>query len=189
MAKAVIYTRGGDTGMTSLLSGERVKKYSTRVESYGTVDELNSNLGFAQNFLENDELRNNLRQVQRDLFALSSELADPSGKYPANFTDDTIKKLENWIDAAMKLYDPAPKFIVPGTNLASGALHITRTVCRRTERLMVKLNDETPINPILIKYINRLSDLIYTYARYVEECQEIMHPDGTEEGNICKPRK
>lgn len=188
MAKAVIYTRGGDKGMTSLLSGERVKKYDIRVESYGTVDELNSQIGFAQNFLEHDELRDNLREAQRDLFSLSAELADPSGKYTANFNEDTIKKLENWIDEAIKLYDPAPKFVVPGTNLASGALHIARTVCRRTERLMVKLNDESPINPLLIQYINRLSDLIYTYARYSEECQEIVHPDGTETGNICKPR-
>ncbi len=169
-----IYTRGGDQGMTSLLDGTRVKKYAIRVESYGTVDELNSTIGFAHNFIDDNILQERLRLVQKDLFALSAELADPSGKYVANFNDETIKKLENWIDDTTKLYDQTPKFIVPGTNKASGIMHIARTVCRRTERIMVHLNDQEPINPILIKYINRLSDLLYTYARYSEECQDIV---------------
>ena len=189
MAKAVIYTRGGDTGMTSLLDGTRVKKYDIRVESYGTVDELNSHIGFSYHFLDDATMKERLREVQRDLFGVAAELADPSGQYKANFTEDTIKKLEKWIDESMALYDPAPKFIVPGTNEASGAMHICRTVCRRTERLMVKLNDQSEINPILIKYINRLSDLLYTYGRYSEECQELVHPDGSEAGNICKIKK
>ena len=184
--KAVIYTRGGDQGMTSLLDGTRVKKYAVRVESYGTIDELNSQIGFAHHFLNDEEMKNRLREVQRDLFGVAAELADPSGQYKAGFTDETITKLENWIDEALKLYDPAPKFIVPGTNQASGAMHITRTVCRRAERLMVKLNDEIAINPILIKYVNRLSDLLYTYARYTEECQELVNADGSETGNVCK---
>lgn len=186
MSKAVIYTRGGDQGMTSLLDGTRVKKYDTRVESYGTIDELNSQIGFAQNFLEEELMRTRLQEVQRDLFKVASDLADPSGKYKADFTDETIKKLETWIDETLKLYDPAPKFIVPGTNKASGAMHIARTICRRAERLIVKLNDQTPVNPILIKYVNRLSDLLYTYARYSEECQALVNPDGSETGNICK---
>lgn len=189
--KAVIYTRGGDQGMTSLLDGTRVKKYDIRVESYGTIDELNSHIGFARHFLEEEEMRSRLREVQRDLFGVASELADPSGIYKANFDENTIKKLETWIDEALKLYDPAPKFIVPGTNLASGAMHVARTVCRRAERLMVKLHDQdpvNPVNPVLIKYVNRLSDLLYTYARYTEECQEIVNPDGTEGGNICKAK-
>ena len=174
MGTAVIYTRGGDQGMTSLLDGERVKKYDLRVESYGTVDELNSQIGFARHFLENELMTDRLREAQRELFGVAGELADPSGKYQAGFTDETIKKLENWIDEAVKLYDPAPKFIVPGSNKASGAMHIARTVCRRAERLIVALNDRSPVNPLLIRYINRLSDLLYTYARYAEECQEIV---------------
>lgn len=186
--KAVIYTRGGDQGMTSLLDGTRVKKYDVRVESYGTIDELNSQIGFAHHFLEEESMREHLREVQKDLFGVAAELADPSGQYKAGFNEDTIKKLEGWIDETLKLYDPAPKFIVPGTNQASGAMHVTRTVCRRAERLMVKLNDQSEINPLLIKYVNRLSDLLYTYARYTEECQELVHPDGTETGNICKVR-
>ena len=184
--KAVIYTRGGDQGMTSLLDGTRVKKYDVRVESYGTIDELNSQIGFAHHFLDDAQMKDRLREVQRDLFGVAAELADPSGQYKAGFNDDTIKKLENWIDEALKLYDPAPKFIVPGTNQASGAMHITRTVCRRAERLMVKLNDDIAINPILIKYVNRLSDLLYTYARYTEECQELVNANGDEIGNVCK---
>ena len=188
MDKAVIYTRGGDQGMTSLLDGTRVKKYDTRVESYGTIDELNSVIGFAQHYLEEEPMRDNLRKVQRDLFGVAAELADPSGEYKAGFNDETITKLENWIDETLKRYDPAPKFIVPGTNQASGAMHVARTVCRLAERLMVKLNDNEPINPLLIKYVNRLSDLLYTYARFTEECQELVHPDGTETGNVCKVR-
>ena len=186
--KAVIYTRGGDQGMTSLLDGTRVKKYDIRVESYGTIDELNSQIGFAHHYLEQEEMKLQMREVQRDLFGVAAELADPSGEYKAGFTDETIKKLENWIDGALKLYDPAPKFIVPGTNMASGAMHVTRTVCRRAERLMVHVNDETPINPLLIKYVHRLSDLLYTFARYTEECQELVNPNGDEEGNVCKVR-
>ncbi|MDR2007343.1 MAG: cob(I)yrinic acid a,c-diamide adenosyltransferase [Acidaminococcales bacterium] len=172
MSKTIIYTRGGDQGMTSLLDGTRVKKYDLRVESYGTVDELNSQIGFARNFLENDLMAGRLREVQRELFGVAGELADPSGKYAAGLTDETVKKLENWIDEAIKLYDPAPKFIVPGSNKASGALHIARTVCRRAERAVVNLNDRSPVNSLLIRYINRLSDLLYAYARYAEECQE-----------------
>lgn len=186
MSKAIIYTRGGDQGMTSLLDGTRIKKYDTRVESYGTIDELNSQIGFAQNFLEEEQMRTRLQEVQHDLFKVASDLADPSGKYKADFTDETIKKLETWIDETLKLYDPAPKFIVPGTNKASGAMHVARTICRRAERLIVKLSDQAQVNPYLIKYVNRLSDLLYTYARYSEECQSIVNPDGTETGNICK---
>ena len=186
MAKAVIYTRGGDTGMTSLLNGERVKKYDLRVESYGTIDELNSQIGFARHFLCNGKMKERLCEVQRDLFGVSAELADPSGEYTANFNDSTIKKLEGWIDDALKLYDPTPKFIVPGTNIASGAMHIARTVCRRAERLMVELNDQSKINPLLIKFVNRLSDLLYTYARYTEECQEIVDFDKSTSDNSNK---
>jgi cob(I)alamin adenosyltransferase len=115
---------------------------------------------------------NRLREVQRELFGVAGELADPSGQYKAGFTDETVKKLEQWIDEAVLLYDPAPKFIVPGSNKGSGAMHIARTVCRRAERLIVALNDRSPIDPLLVKYVNRLSDLLYTYARYAEECQE-----------------
>ena len=172
--KSIIYTRGGDQGMTSLLDGTRVKKYDIRVESYGTIDELNSQIGFARHFLERPEMKERLQEVQRELFGISAELADPSGQYKAGFDEDTVKKLENWIDEALELYDPAPKFIVPGSNQASAVMHIARTICRRTERLMVQLNDQTEINPLLIKYINRLSDLLYTYGRYTEECQEVV---------------
>jgi cob(I)alamin adenosyltransferase len=174
MSGSVIYTRGGDQGMTSLLDGTRVKKYDIRVESYGTIDELNSQIGFACHFIDNELLRERLRAVQKELFGVAGELADPSGQYKANFDEKTIAKLENWIDETLKLFDPAPKFIVPGSNQASGVLHIARTVCRRAERLIVNLNDQTPVNPVLIKYINRLSDLLYTYARYVEEKQELV---------------
>jgi cob(I)alamin adenosyltransferase len=174
MSTAKIYTRGGDQGMTSLLDGTRVKKYDLRVECYGTIDELNSYIGFARHFIENSLMVERLREAQRDLFAISGELADPSGKYTAGFDDGTVKKLEAWIDQALELYDPAPKFIVPGSNKGSGATHIARAVCRRAERLLVELNDRASVNPLLIQYLNRLSDLLYAYARYTEECQEVV---------------
>ena len=174
MDKAIIYTRGGDQGMTSLLDGTRVKKYDIRVQSYGTIDELNSSIGFARQFMDNAAMADRLKEAQRDLFSVAGELADPSGKYTAKFTEETIKKLEGWIDEALALYNPVPKFILPGSNKGSGALHIARTVCRRAERLLVELNDRSPIDPMLAKYINRLSDLIYVYARYTEEYQELI---------------
>lgn len=171
----MIYTRGGDKGKTSLLDGSRVLKNSARVDSYGTIDELNSTLGFAKNFMEDPKMREQIHIVQRELFAVAAELADPSGReFASKLTEDHITRFEGWIDAYVGKLNPAAKFIVPGSNKASGILHIARTVCRRAERLIITLAEQEPVNPLLLKYINRLSDVLYTLARTVEERQELV---------------
>lgn len=172
----MIYTRTGDEGMTSLLDGSRVRKNSVRVESYGTIDELNSLLGFAKHFIPDKDIVEKIHTVQVELFAVASELADPQGKtYPTELGDAEILRFEGWIDEYVKRINPAPKFIVPGSSQASGILHVTRTVCRRAERIMITLDEKEAINPFLIKYINRLSDVVYIFARFLEEQQELVN--------------
>lgn len=172
----MIYTRTGDEGMTSLLDGSRIKKNSIRVESYGTIDELNSLLGFAKHFIGDQAIVDKIHTVQVELFAVASELADPQGEmYPSRLDETKISRFEVWIDEYVKQIDPAPKFIVPGSSQASGILHVTRTVCRRAERIMINLDDKESINPFLIKYINRLSDVLYIFARFLEEQQELVN--------------
>lgn len=171
----MIYTRTGDKGTTSLLDGSRVRKDSTRVESYGTIDELNSLLGFAKNFVADDEMRMRLNTIQKELFAVAGELADPTGKkYPSHITGEHVTRFEQWIDGYVAQMDPAPKFIVPGSNKASAVLHMARTVCRRAERIMVSLDAQEPVNPFVMKYVNRLSDVLYTFARFSEEKQQLV---------------
>lgn len=171
----MIYTRGGDQGQTSLLDGTRIPKHSARVDSYGTIDELNSTLGFAKNFVEDVRMREQLHIIQRELFAVAAELADPSGReFSSKLTEEHITRFESWIDAYVARLNPVAKFIVPGSSKASGALHMARTVCRRAERLIIALAEQEPVNPLLLKYVNRLSDVLYTLARTVEEEQELM---------------
>ncbi len=171
----MIYTRTGDEGMTSLLDGSRIGKNSIRVESYGTIDELNSLLGFAKHFIENKDMVEKIHAVQVELFAVAAELADPAGKvYQGKIGKDEIARFEAWIDDYVKQIHPAPKFIVPGSSQASGILHVCRTVCRRAERIMISLNEQEPVNPLLIQYVNRLSDVLYMFARFSEEQQELV---------------
>ncbi|MDU4961010.1 MAG: cob(I)yrinic acid a,c-diamide adenosyltransferase [Sporomusaceae bacterium] len=175
---AMIYTRTGDKGTTGLLDGSRVRKNHIRVDSYGTIDELNSVLGFAKHFIDNADIVEKIQTVQRELFKVASELADPSGKaYPSHLGADEIERFEAWIDEYVKLANPVPKFIVPGSSQASGALHVARTVCRRAERAMSALDEIEPVNPHIIKYVNRLSDVLYSFARYLEDKQELVNFD------------
>jgi cob(I)alamin adenosyltransferase len=175
---AMIYTRTGDKGTTSLLDGSRVRKNSIRVDSYGTIDELNSVLGFAKHFVNDTEISERIHTVQKELFKVASELADPTGQaYPSHLGNDEIERFEAWIDEYVKKLNPAAKFIVPGSSQASGALHVARTVCRRAERAMIALDETEPVNPHVLKYVNRLSDLLYSFARYLEDKQELVNAD------------
>lgn len=172
---SIIYTRGGDKGKTSLLDGTRVPKNSLRVETYGTIDELNSVLGFAKNFVSDPDIYEKIHTVQRELFAVAAELADPNGvQFTSKLTEELIARFEAWIDSYVAKLNPAQKFIVPGSSKDSGILHVARTVCRRAERLIIALDEQEPVNPLLIKYVNRLSDVLYTFARYLEEQQELV---------------
>lgn len=163
-----IYTKTGDKGKTSLYDGSRVDKDDLRVESYGTLDELNSYIGLCTIYAEGED-KEILRNIQIKLFAVSAELATrEERKYKTPITDDDVESLEKIIDSYIEKIDKMDAFIVPGTSLISANLHIARTICRKAERRIISLSKIENVNPILIKYINRLSDLIYAIARYNE---------------------
>jgi cob(I)alamin adenosyltransferase len=166
-----IYTKSGDKGTTSLFDNTRVTKDSLRVESYGTIDELNYSLGFAKNFVEDQEIYGIIRFIQRKLFNLAGELATPDWQsFPEKITEDDIEFLEDKIDHYLSQMNKKEKsrFIITGSSKASGVLHQARTICRRAERRITTLAKKEDISKILQKYINRLSDLIYTLARFSE---------------------
>lgn len=164
-----IYTKTGDKGKTSLYDNTRVEKDSLRVESYGTIDELNSCLGLARNFVEDQEIVEILYRIQRELFDVAGELATKDReKFPEKVQENHIETLEKYIDTYIEKIDKIDKFIIPGSNKASASLHVARTVCRRAERRILALSREEQVSPLLIKYVNRLSDVIYALARYSE---------------------
>jgi cob(I)alamin adenosyltransferase len=175
-----IYTRTGDGGETGLFDGTRVSKSDARVATYGDVDELNAWLGFARSRVaEQPEIGEMLVQIQRDLLALGARLADPRRKIAERVTKveigaDAIARLERWIDALDSMLPPLRRFILAGGSEAGAALHVARTVCRRAERAMVALQAHAPdtqdsaaLEPDLIVYVNRLSDLLFVLARFV----------------------
>lgn len=171
-----IYTKTGDKGETSLWDGKRVHKDSVRVESYGTVDELNSWLGLAKNFIDDADIREKIFKVQKKLFFVAGELAtEETEKFDYRIGEEEVRALESWIDEYLKKIEKVDAFIVTGTSQGAAFLHVARTVCRRAERRILTLSREVSINPHLIKFVNRLSDTIYTFARYLEK--EIIRMD------------
>ncbi|ORU90587.1 MAG: cobalamin adenosyltransferase [Cycloclasticus sp. symbiont of Poecilosclerida sp. M] len=157
-----IYTRTGDAGTTGLGDGSRVDKDSLRVEAYGTVDELNSQIGLVIAFGIDELIANQLLDIQHDLFDLGSELCVPG--YSA-INDSNIDALERILDEHNAGLPALKEFILPGGNLAAATCHVARTVCRRTERITVSLAREENVNPPVVKYLNRLSDLLFVYCR------------------------
>ncbi len=185
-----IYTKTGDKGETALYGGTRVSKASARVESYGTIDELNSFIGVAKSEVNDETVLNQLKKIQFDLFTLGSESATPTDKLTlANgksrlalmITDKEIEELENWMDDFEKELAPLQYFILPGGGRSATSLHVCRTVCRRAERSLVFLNESEEVRPELIKYMNRLSDYLFVLARYVSklnnESEEYWNPN------------
>lgn len=165
-----IYTKQGDKGSTSLIGGTKIEKDSIRVEAYGTIDELNSYIGLCVNYLEKDEDKEVLRKIQKKLFDVGAELSTINYERYKNITkEEDVEELEKLIDCYTEKIEKINEFIVPGTSICSVNLHIARTVCRRAERRILTLSREDRINPILLKYVNRLSDLLYILARYSEE--------------------
>ena len=165
-----IYTRTGDTGETSLFGKTRVSKADPRVDAYGEVDELNTWLGFVGSFPLDPDVVEALVQIQRDLFAVGAQLADPSERLSerqikAFLTDGDVARLEALIDRLETELPPLTHFILSGGSPAGAALHVARTVCRRAERRMVSLTP--PVDAILVRYANRLSDLLFVMARSV----------------------
>ena len=165
-----LYTKTGDKGETALLGGVRVSKAHPRVEAYGDVDELNAWLGFVRAAGVDADTDDMLQHLQRDLFALGSRLADPSSRVgdrvaKAALGPDDIARLEGWIDRLDDSVPPLRRFILAGGTPAGAALHLARAVSRRAERRMVLLGDQ--VEPDLLIYVNRLSDLLFVLARAV----------------------
>ena len=164
-----IYTKTGDGGETSLFDGTRVRKSDPRVEAYGDVDELGAWIGFARASGLDAELGAMLEQIQRDLFGLGARLADPGHKIAPRVSKATIRpedviRLEGWIDALDSELQPLRHFILAGGSPGASALHVARAICRRAERAMVLLGADC-VEPELLVYVNRLSDLLFVMGR------------------------
>lgn len=161
-----IYTRAGDAGTTGLIGGRRVPKDDARVEAYGAVDELNAQLGLARTIARDRDLEELFDRLQHRLFDLGAELATPkAGGTPSAITAAEVKVLEGVIDLYQETLPPLREFILPVGNDLAAALHVARTVCRRAERRVVALHRRDPLNPEILRYLNRLSDLLFVLAR------------------------
>ncbi len=169
-----IYTKTGDLGKTSLIGGTKVLKSHIRIESYGTVDELNSYIGLCNDLISNVHCNAVLKEVQDRLFTIGSSLAcdpekEPLMKMP-DLTEEDILFLEKEIDTMMAALPEMKSFILPGGHPAVSTLHIARCVCRRAERICVHMQEENIfVDPLVIKYLNRLSDHLFALSRYVAQ--------------------
>ncbi len=174
-----IYTKKGDQGETGLIGGTRVSKSSVRIESYGTVDELNSYLGVLRTIIKSKRSISQIVNIQDSLFTIGSHLACDPDKNSMTLPEikaSDINTLENWIDTMDKNLEPLQSFTLPGGSLSSAHCHVARCICRRAERLIVYLNEnETNVNPLIIAYLNRLSDYLFTLSR------KLTVDDGAEE--------
>lgn len=166
-----IYTKTGDAGETSLFDNSRVSKADPRVDAYGEVDELNACLGAAKAAGVGPDVAAAIETIQKDLFALGARLADPSSKIAARVTKAAITEADvEWLEHMIDNFDAEPpplrRFILPGGSQPGALLHLARTVCRRAERRVIGLGPNA-VDPILIVFLNRLSDLLFVMARAV----------------------
>jgi cob(I)alamin adenosyltransferase len=169
-----IYTRTGDRGETSLFGGRRVPKDDVRIETYGTVDELNSMLGVIRAMKVGRRLDTILHRIQEELFVLGADLATPARKGAKSIkspriTPSHIANLEKLIDESDSKLSPLRHFLLPGGSPPAAYLHLARAICRRAERLAVRLARREPITPSVVIYLNRLSDLLFILARVVNK--------------------
>lgn len=163
-----IYTKTGDDGTTSLFDGTRVPKNDPRVDAYGDIDELNAFLGIVVTSVKDKETRALLLKIQRDLFALGAQMANPTRrkqKAKADFPADKITYLEKAIDVCVDQLPPITEFMLPGGSFPSALLEGARTICRRAERKLVSLSKSENLDSTLLIYLNRLSDLLFMMAR------------------------
>lgn len=175
---ARIYTRAGDDGTTGLIGGKRVSKDTPRIEACGSVDELNAMIGVVRSHALPERVDKALQRVQEDLFAIGASLAAPedAGRSNWEIRDADVSALEKEIDACEDSLKPLAQFILPGGAGAGAALHLARTVSRRAERRCVALSRLENIDLQIIRYLNRLSDLCFVLARYVNRQQSIPEP-------------
>ena len=165
-----IYTRTGDAGQTTIWGGQRVSKMEARLEANGTVDELNAALGLVCTHLTDTSLQTLLRTIQSELFDLGADLAVPLGREKEEgqiprIQPAQITALEHWIDDLEAQLEPLQQFILPGGTPAAATLHLARTIARRAERRVVALAASEAVNPEALRYLNRLSDLLFVLAR------------------------
>ena len=166
-----IATKTGDTGQTALTGGTRVSKADLRVEAYGTVDELNAQLGFARSLCSDPELRNRTEAIQRTLFRVGSALSRPAGdtRTPSALNPEDIDDLTTQVHQIESIEGILSDWSLPGAHRESAAYEIARTVCRRAERCAVRLHESgEPVQPDVIAFLNRLSDLLWLYGRLIE---------------------
>jgi cob(I)alamin adenosyltransferase len=164
-----IYTRTGDAGQTSLIGGRRVSKADLRIDTYGTADELNSWVGLLRDQPVNANRRVLLKEIQDRLFTAGAELATDPDKAPRQampaIIEDDIVRLENAMDEMDEALPELRKFVLPGGHQSVSFAHLARTVCRRAERLAINLNEHSPVDALVIKYLNRLSDYLFVLSR------------------------
>lgn len=166
-----IYTKTGDKGKTSLIGGTKVAKSNIRIEAYGTIDELNSFIGLTADQHSTQEIKTTLKEIQDRLFTIGSSLACDPDKEPLlkipDLKEIDIEFLEKKIDMMNMELNPMKSFILPGGHVAISTAHVTRCVCRRAERICVNMQEQDlEIDPLIIKYLNRLSDYLFVLARY-----------------------
>lgn len=172
-----IYTGGGDKGETSLIGGKRTPKSSARIDAYGSVDELNSSLGVAISFIDENDIRTIIENIQRELFVVGSDLADP--EYPQNpnktprVSEAMVKEMESTIDGLEQESGSIQYFILPGGTKEASLLHMSRAISRRAERAAVKLASSEAVNPAVISYLNRLSSLLFVLARIMNRRKNV----------------
>lgn len=166
-----IYTKTGDTGSTALIGGTKVPKSHLRIEAYGTIDELNSHIGLCRDLLTDPESRQLLQEIQDRLFTIGSSLACDPVKEPQlrlpDLKETDVELLEKEMDRMDELLPPMKNFILPGGHQVVSQLHIARCVARRAERCCVRLELESlEVEPVILKYLNRLSDYLFVLSRY-----------------------
>ncbi len=171
-----IYTKTGDKGTTALYGGTKIGKNDIKIESYGTVDELNSYIGLVRSYEIDPIFEEELIIIQKNLFNLGAELATPveklilangKSRIPKTVQEEDIVQLEGWIDDIDSQLEQLTHFILPGGNIAASHAHVARCICRRAERLTVALAEVEEISPLLQKYLNRLSDYLFVLARKI----------------------
>lgn len=179
---AKIYTKTGDSGETSFYGGKRVPKHDLRLEVYGSLDELSSIIGMARSiydlgdrtgmFPDSASIGDLLKSIQRDLFIVGSDVAAPETHKIERVSEAMVIRLEKEIDSLDPKMPLLANFIIPSGTMAGSTMHFARTVCRRAERRLSDLHSREKVNPVLLKYLNRLSDLLFVLARYENFLQE-----------------
>ena len=174
-----IYTHFGDRGSTSLVGGKTVSKTHTRIEAYGTLDELSSHIGVLETMLTDDRDKNFLYEIQQEIFSISACLAtEPESSYqPESPTQGLVEEIEGEIDFIQTQLPPLKAFILPGGTRAAAYAHVCRTVCRRAERRIVSMSETCEVDDVILRYVNRLSDYFFVLARKInmqEGVEEIL---------------